>query len=33
MKIVHVFDKNIHILLDIYFIDEVTGNKVNYSVE
>ncbi|MBM7834290.1 hypothetical protein [Clostridium sardiniense] len=33
MKIVHVFDKKTQILIDIYFIDEITGNKVDYSVE
>ena len=33
MEIVHVFDKRTNILIDIYFIDKVTGNKIDYSVE
>lgn len=33
MKIVHVFNKRTNILIDMYFVDEVTGNKVDYSVE
>ena len=32
MKIVHVFNKKTNILIYMYFIDEVTGNKVDYSV-
>ena len=33
MKLVHVIDIENEIILDIYFIDEVTGKKVDYSVE
>lgn len=33
MKLVHVIDIENEIILDIYFIDEVTGKKVYYSVE
>lgn len=32
MKLVHVIDIENEIILDIYFIDEVTGKKVDYSV-
>ena len=33
MKLVHVIDIENEIILDIYFIDEVTGKKIDYSVE
>lgn len=33
MKLIHVIDIENEIILDIYFIDEVTGKKVNYSIE
>ncbi|MGL5381493.1 hypothetical protein [Clostridium sp.] len=33
MKIVYVIDIENEIILDIYFIDEVTGKKVDYSIE
>lgn len=33
MIIVHVFDKITDKLIDIYFIDKTTGNRVDYSVE
>lgn len=33
MKIVHVFDEKTQMLIDIYFIDKTTGEKVDYSVE
>ena len=33
MKLVHLIDIENEIILDIYFIDEVTGKKVDYSVE
>ena len=33
MKLVHVIDIENEIILDIYFFDEVTGKKVDYSVE
>ncbi|WP_279381881.1 hypothetical protein [Clostridium botulinum] len=33
MKIVHIFDKRTKVLVDIYFIDKATGNKVDYTVE
>lgn len=33
MKIVHVIDDKNEILLDIYFVDVETGERINYSVE
>ena len=33
MKLVHVIDIENEIILDIYFIDEVTWKKVDYSLE
>lgn len=33
MKLVYVIDIENEIILDIYFIDEVTGKKFDYSVE
>ena len=33
MKLVHVIDIENEIIFNIYFIDEVTGKKVDYSVE
>lgn len=33
MKLVHVIDIENEIILDIYFIDEVTGKKVDYSIK
>ncbi|MEN8076416.1 hypothetical protein ABFP60_05590 [Clostridioides difficile] len=33
MKLVYVIDIENEIILDIYFVDEVTGDKVDYSVE
>ena len=33
MKLVHVIDIENETILDSYFIDEVTGKKVDYSVE
>ena len=33
MKLVHVIDIENEIILDIYFIDEETRKKVDYSVE
>ena len=33
MKIVHVYDKVTKVLVDIYFIDKLTGKKVDYTVE
>lgn len=33
MKLVHIIDIENEIILDIYFIDEEIGAKVDYSVE
>ena len=33
MKLVYVIDIENEIILDIYFVDVVTGKKVDYSVE
>ena len=33
MLLVHVFDKRTDEIIDIYFINKRTGNKVDYSVE
>ena len=33
MILVHVFDKRTDEIIDIYFINKRTGNKVDYSVE
>lgn len=33
MKLFHVIDIENEKILDVYFIDEVTGVKVDYSVE
>lgn len=33
MKIVHVFNKETNTLVDVYFIDISTGNKVDDTLE
>lgn len=33
MKLVHVIDIENEIILDIYFVDEQTGIRIDYSVE
>lgn len=33
MKLVHVIDLENNILLDVYFIDEETGLRIDYSIE
>lgn len=33
MKLVHVIDIENEIILDVYFIDEQTGEKVDYTIE
>ena len=33
MKLVHVIDIENEIILDVYFVDEQTGIRVDYSVE
>ncbi|EKY26188.1 hypothetical protein HMPREF0216_02227 [Clostridium celatum DSM 1785] len=33
MKLVHVIDIENEIILDVYFVDEQTGIRIDYSVE
>lgn len=33
MKLVHVIDLTNNILLDVYFVDEKTGLRIDYSIE
>lgn len=33
MRLMHVIDVENEIILDIYFIDEETGLRINYSIE
>lgn len=33
MKLVHVIDIENEIILDIYFVDEETGLRIDYSIE
>lgn len=33
MKLVYVIDLENNILLDVYFIDEETGLRIDYSIE
>lgn len=33
MKLVHVIDLKNNILLDVYFVDEKTGLKIDYSIK
>lgn len=33
LKIVHIIDVKIETLIEIYFVDEETGDNLDYSVE
>lgn len=33
MKLVHVIDLKNEVILDIYFVDEETGRRIDYTIE
>lgn len=33
MKVVHVFDSSKNIVLEVYFIDGVTGKRLDYTIQ